>query len=69
MQECKNNAMQMQEYLDKNGLLYKEQSGFCTNVSTNSCLKQFTNFILRGIGKGFHTSMILDDLQKAFDTF
>ena len=27
-----------------------------------------TDFILRGIGKGFHTGMILVDLQKNFDT-
>ena len=56
-----------QEYLDEHCLLYKKQSGFCTNVSTDSCLKQFTNFILREIDKDFHTNIIIDDLQKAFD--
>ena len=28
----------------------------------------FTDFILRGMDKRFHTGMILVDLQKAFDT-
>ena len=56
------------EYLDENGLLRKYQSGFRANVSTDSCLAPLTNFILRGIDKGFHTGMILAGLQKAFDT-
>ena len=60
--------IQTQEYLDKNGLLYKYQSGFCANFSTDSCLVQLTDFILRGMDKGFCTGMILVDLQKAFDT-
>ena len=60
--------IQTQEYLDKNGLLYKYQSGFRANFSTDSCLVQLTDFILRGMDKGFHTGMILVDLQKAFDT-
>ena len=29
---------------------------------------QLTDFILREMGIGFHTGMILADLQKAFDT-
>ena len=31
-------------------------------------LVQLTDFILREMGIGFHTGMILADLQKAFDT-
>ena len=60
--------IQTQKYSDKNGLLYKYQSGFCANFSTDSCLVQLTDFILRGMDKGFHTGMILVGLQKAFDT-
>ena len=60
--------IQTQEYLDKNDLLYKYQSGFRANFSTDSCLAQLTDFILRRIDKGFHTGMILVDLQKALDT-
>ena len=44
------------------------QSGFHANFSTDSCLVQLTDFILRGMDKGFHTGMILVDLQKANDT-
>ena len=58
--------IQTQEYLDK--LLYKYQSGFHANSSTDSCLVKLTDFILRGTDKGFHTGMILVDLQKANDT-
>ena len=59
--------IQIQEYLDKNVLLYKCQSGFCTKFSKDSYLVQLTDFILTGMYKGFHTGMILVDLQKALD--
>ena len=64
----KTTQIQTQEHLDKNGLLYKYQSGFCTNFSIDSHLAQLTDFILRGMDKGFHSGMILVDLQKVFDT-
>ena len=38
------------------------------NFSLDSCLAQFTDFILRRMNKGFHTGMILIDLQKVLDT-
>ena len=60
--------IQTQGYLDKNGLLYKYQSGFCSNLSTDFCLEQYTDFILREMDKRFHTGLILVELQKAFDT-
>ena len=53
--------IQTQEYLDKNGSLYKYQLGFRANFSTDSCFVQLIDFISRGMDKGF-------DLQKAFDT-
>ena len=59
--------IQIQEYLDKNVLLYKYQSGFCTKFSKDSYLVQLTDFILTGMCKGFHTGVILVDLQKALD--
>ena len=58
--------IQRKECLDKNGLLHKYQSGFCTNFSMDFCLVQLTGFILRRMDKGFHTKMIIVDLQKAF---
>ena len=57
-----------QKYLDKNGLLYKCQSSFRANFLTNSCLVQLTNYILWRTDKGFHTRMILVNLQVAFGT-
>ena len=60
--------IQTQEYLAKNGLIYKFQSGSRKNFSTDSCLSQLTDCIIKGMDKGQHTGMILIDLQKAFDT-
>ena len=58
---------QTQEYLDKNGLIYKFQSSFRKIFSTDSCLVQITDYIIKSMDKGQHTGMILIDLQKAFD--
>ena len=60
--------IQTQENLDKNGLLYKYQSGFCAKFPTNSCLVQLSDFILRGMAKGLYTGIILVYLRKVFDT-
>ena len=54
--------IQTQEYL-----LYKFQSGFRKNFSTDSCLAQLSDFIIKNMDKGLHSGMILIDLQKAFD--
>ena len=60
--------IQTQEYLHKNGLIYKFRSGFRENFPTDSCLAQLTDYIIKGMDKGQHAGMILIDLQKAFDT-
>ena len=60
--------LQTQEYLDKNDLIYKFQSGFRKNFSIDSCLAQLTDYIFKDMDKGQPTEMILIDLQKAFDT-
>ena len=44
------------------------QSGFRTNNSTDLCLAQLIDFVATGIDKQMHTGMVLEDLQKAFDT-
>ena len=44
------------------------QSDFRTNHSTDLCLAQLTDFVATGMDKKMDTSMILIDLQKAFDT-
>ena len=49
-------------------MLYSYQSGFRANHSTDICLSQLTDMILNGVKNGKYTSMILIDLQKAFDT-
>ena len=43
--------IQTQEYLDKNGFIYKFQSGFRKNFSTDSCLVQLTDYIIKGMDK------------------
>ena len=43
-------------------------SGFRVNFSTDSCLAQLTDFVLKGMDKRMHTGMILMDLQKVIDT-
>ena len=59
---------QTQTYLDKNDILYKFQSGFRQNHSTDTALSYLTNKIQSAFDKGFYAGMILIDLQKAFDT-
>ena len=59
---------QTEEFLSKNKLLYRFQSVFRKNYSTNTCLVHFTDKITTGLEKGLFTGMVLIDLQKAFDT-
>ena len=59
---------QTSHFLNKNGILYKFQSGFRSKHSTYSCLTYLNDKILKGFDQGFLTGMILIDLQKAFDT-
>ena len=56
------------EYLTDNKILYRYQSGFRKNHSTDTCLSYLTDKILTGFDSGLLTGMILIDLQKAFDT-
>ena len=59
---------QLQHFLEENKILYKYQSGFRKNHSTNTCLSHLSNKILQGFDEGMVTGVILIDLQKAFDT-
>ena len=56
-----------QEFLNENNLIYRYQSRFRKNYSTNSCLSYLCDKILKGFDSGVFTGMILIDLQKAFD--
>ena len=59
---------QAMEFVTKNNILYKFQSGFRKFHSTDSCF----SYLQDKVGKGFDslllTGMILIGLQKAFDT-
>ena len=58
---------QTMEFLDKHNILYKFQSGFRKNHSTDFCLCYLTDKISKGFDTGLLTVVILIDLQKAFD--
>ena len=57
---------QTQTFLNENKILFKFQSGFRQNCSTDSCLSYLSSKITTGFESGLHTGMILIDLQKAF---
>ena len=59
---------QVQKYLDEKKILYRYQSGFRAHHSTDTCLSYLNDKILKGFEAKMFTSMILIDLQKAFDT-
>lgn len=59
---------QLSEYLDHNSILYKKQSGFRANHSTDTALISLSDTIRHSMDKGMYTGIILLDLQKAFDT-
>ena len=48
--------------------MYRFQSGFRPNYSTDFCLTFLNDKIIQGFDSGLLTGMILIDLQKAFDT-
>ena len=59
---------QTMEFLDKHNILYKFQSGFRKNHSTKFYLSYLTDKISKGFDSALLTGVILNDLQKAFDT-
>ena len=59
---------QTREFTDGENIIYKFQSGFRKGFSTDTCLSYLHDKIAVGFEKGYHTGMILIDLQKAFDT-
>ena len=56
-----------QNFLDKNNIIYKYQSGFRNFFPTDLCLSYSNNQIATGFESGLYVGMILTDLQKAFD--
>ena len=59
---------QVSTFLNSKNLLYTYQSSFRKKYSTDFCHSYLNDNILKGFDKGLMTSMILIDLQKAFDT-
>ena len=59
---------QIQDYLDKNKILHRYQSGFRPHHSTDTCLSYLSDKIVQGFENSMFTGMMLIDLQKAFDT-
>ena len=59
---------QTQAFLDENEILYRFQSGFRKNFSTDSYLSYLNDKIATGFESGLYTGIILIDLEKAFDT-
>ena len=59
---------QTTEFLDKHKILFKFQSRFRKNHSTDFCLSYLTDKISNGFNSGLLTGMILIGLQNAFNT-
>ena len=59
---------QLSDYLEKKNVLFKNQSGFRSRYSTDTCLISLTDYVKKEIQKGNYVGMVLIDLQKAFDT-
>ena len=59
---------QLYEYLNRNSLLYKRQSGFREFFSRISCLLVNVDDWYKGIDTGHYISSVFIDLKKAFDT-
>ena len=59
---------QTQCFLDEKNIIFRYQSGFRKNYSTNLCLSYLSDKILKGFDSGLFTGMVLIDIRKAFDT-
>lgn len=61
-------ALQLTDYLEKYGILPKNQSGFRSLHSCTTTLLHVTDEILRARDKGWMTILVLLDFSRAFDT-
>ena len=59
---------QFHQYLVEKGLIYRFQSGFRPNHSTDTALTYLADQIRFNMDKNYYTGVVLLDLQKAFDT-
>ena len=58
---------QLKIYVTEFNIIYKIQSGFRSDFSTDTCLSYLRYIILKGFDKGEYTGMVLIDLHEAFD--
>ena len=59
----------LEHYLKEQSLLYKLQSGFRPSSSTGTCLTFLYMYYIRSeMGFGNYISMVMIDMQKAFNT-
>ena len=65
IEQCVNE--QLQEYLDRNKVLYRYQSCFHPYHLTDTCLSYVSDKIVQGFENDMFMGMILIDLQRAFD--
>ena len=54
------------EFRTDNNILYKYQSGFCKNHSTDTSLSYLIDKMLTGFDSSLLIGMILNDFQKLF---
>ena len=59
---------QMNEFLEKRGILFENQSGFRGRYSTDTCLLDLTDYVKQEMSCGRLVGMVCIDLKKAFDT-
>ena len=59
---------QLTDFLEKNGILLSNQSGFRGKFSTDTCTIDLTDYVKSEISSGKMVGMTLIDLCKAFDT-
>ena len=59
---------QIHDYLDKNELIYRQQSGFRSLHSVVACLISNANDLHFHLSQGMCTGIVSVDLKKAFDT-
>ena len=59
---------QLFDYLDKNKMIFSDQSGFRAPHSVLTSLFKYTNDWYLNIDKGKYTVVVYKDFKKAFDT-
>ena len=59
---------QLTTFLEQNGILFENQSGFRGKYATDTCTIELTDYVKGEMSKGNLVGMVLIDLQKAFDT-